>query len=297
MTRLALALLPLALAAPQDQDPDALTLRFGWPHEGQVEVREASLKQAATAEIAYTLRWRPDEADESFVIAYENYRFLSINGQAASTPAVEAVVARIAPLMKAIPRMRISFAGQLVEFLGLDDVFEAVLDELPEDQRNSELEETMRSPAARQLAATAATERWNVWVAGLIGMKTFVGDEWEADIETASNLPGQTLLAVQSFRCLERFADAGADCVRLEMVTRFDPESLKANTLAVAASLGNAFPPEAAESLHLTRMDRVEGVWEIETLRPHRVSTSTLVTSAGEERREEHTYEFDWGAR
>jgi hypothetical protein len=295
MTRLFLALLPLVLGALQDPAADALTLRFDWPHEGHVQVRESSLKNGATAEIAYTLRWRPDESGESFVISYEDYRFLSINGQAASTPAMKAIVERIAPLMKAIPRMRISSAGQLVEFLGLDEVFEAVLDELPEDQRNAELEQTMRSPAARQLAAAAATERWNVWVAGLIGMETFVDDEWEADIETASNLPGQTLLAVQGFRCHERFADAGADCVRLEMGTTFDPDSLKANTLAVAASLGQPVPP--AESLRLTRVDRVEGVWEIETLRPHRVSTSTLVTSAGEERREEHTYEFDWGDR
>ena len=60
-----LALLPLVLVAPQDPDSDALTLRFGWPHEGQVQVREASLKKGATAEIAYTLRWRPDESDES----------------------------------------------------------------------------------------------------------------------------------------------------------------------------------------------------------------------------------------
>ena len=133
----ALVLLPLALTV-QDPEPDALTLRFGWPHEGQVQVRESSLKKGATAEIAYTLRWSPDEQGESFVIAYEDYRFLSINGQAASTPAVKAIVERIAPLMKAIPRMRISSAGQLAEFLGLDEVFEAVLDELPEDQRNLE---------------------------------------------------------------------------------------------------------------------------------------------------------------
>lgn len=290
-----LALLPLALLPSQDPEEDALPLGFGWPLEGAVHVRESSLKKGNTSETAYTLRWKPDESGETFIIAYEEFRFLSMNGMDASSPEMSQMIERLTPLMKAIPRMRISAEGQLVEFLGLDEVFETILAELPEDQRDPDIERMMRSPEARQLAAAAASERWTLWVAGLIGIETYAGDEWEADIETPSKLPGQTLQALQTFRCVRRFEDAGSDCVELRMGTDYDPESLKANTLAVAASLGTPFPPEIAKTLELTRRDRVEGVWEIESLRPHRVKTSTLVTSGGEEQREEHTYVFDWG--
>jgi len=291
-------LLPLLLAVSPQLDgtpePELLTLTYDWPRSGSVAVTESSLKRGTRAKSAYTLRWSPEEGGESVLMEFADFRLLQLNGMDAAAPRLAPMVRRMRPLLEAIPKMRISRAGELIEFVGLDEAIEAVLATVESDESFEELSRSMRSPETRQLVSAKAADRWNVWAASLIGVETFAGEVWEGAIEMPSALEELPVDAVRGFRCLERFEHRGADCVRIEIDTTFDPESMKAMMLEMFRRLGNPAPPEEAAELEVARVDHVEGVWEVATLRPHRVKTTSVITSGPREQREEHEYVFAW---
>lgn len=295
-----LALLLASTSARAQDDEDCFsfpvtTLRSDWPRSGQVAVRETVLENGVRAVTAYTLRWQPDGSGVAFVLGFEDFRLLTIDGRDASEPGVKAVADRLAPRLKVLPRMRISFDGELIELLELDQVIAAVAAEMPRNEETAALEEKLRRPETRRALEAAAAERWNAWGAGFSGLETLgPGYEQETDVEIPGTSPGAVVRGVRRFRLRDAFAYAGTYSAHLQMITDYDPKSLKESLLPVIEGPGVAPAPEGLADLECTRRDRIDGVYVVDRLCPYVVTTTTVITIGAREEREEHEYLFDW---
>ncbi len=298
-------LAPLLLAVPlalqeEATPPEAFTLRFAWPSPGSVHVSEKTRKDGGASTIAYRLDWAPEAEGDAQLFTYREIELLELNGidvKATENPILQQAVRQIQPSLQAMPGMRIGAAGELVEFVGLEEMVDKVVQMLRERQGDAfdeEIARRMRTPESQSLLVNGVAKRWYAWVGQLASVETFAGDEWLGEFAVPGIHPEETVAADFSFHCVERFEHEGADCVRIETQTVFDEDELRAATIAVLQSQGSAVDVEEFEAAVFSRVDRLEGIWELETLRPHCVKTSEEIRTGSEERSEQHEYTFAW---
>ncbi len=304
MRRTSLLALAALGASALAQDPEPPALRFAWPGQDAVPVRETCTKGGQEVEMTYRLRLEPEAGSGGFVVSYEGFEFTSLGGRPAAEPELQLLLPRIAPLFQARPSHRVSADGRFAGVVDLDRTIESLLetysglddlDQVPEAQLDLIRKAFARPEVASTLIDPVETS-WNVWVGDWIGVRIAPGRTSEVEVERPLPIlgPEATIILRVEVACLERLTHRGRDCIRLRSRREPDPERLAETAKAYALASGREIPADALRGL--VPVTRAEGIYEVETLRPHeaRSETTGRASPLGGRDGERAEYVFDW---
>lgn len=296
-------LAPLVLTAvAQEPAPDVTTLRFGWPAEGSVRVREDILKKGRSVETTYVLRWAPIADGSGTVLEYSDYEIVSFGGVPRSDPRLAKVLPQFEALASAMPKFTLDEEGNLTGFIGFEEMIDSVLGLLEErdPELGPKIAELLRQPQMRATMEEKAAETWNAWVGNWIDLEVERGTEevWEVDVEEYGGFVREF-----EYRFGERAEYRGLECVEIAMESVADEALLLRTTLEMLGLIAESVDVELPDELPFARMartDLIEGIFAVDGLRPLEVERSMTVqiwktaNSESEESLESHHYVFEW---
>jgi hypothetical protein len=295
------------VAAPAAPDP-VIALRFAWPREGSVQVKETVRRKGHTAEFSYELAWSPDEQG-GFVMEHRDHRCTGLDGVAIDAATASMMLAASGFEGIGNPRMRISAAGELVELLDMDQFLEPLIGKaieapgIPEEERQ-EIATVMRSEGARSLFEAPSRQQWHAWAGAWCGEVVNPAAPATREEESPSAF-GTTLKSTVRIEADPPATVDGRRQIRLRRATVFDPASLTEAALSMPALAMTA----RAQALHkdeaqrvgrMERQDDLEVLTDPDTLIPLRVlrrSLRTVFDKSGasmETVKEQYLYEFEW---
>lgn len=301
--------LPPAVLPPPAAEP-ALALRFAWPAQGSVRVRETVSRKGHTAEVAYELAWAP-HPEGGFVLEQRDRRWTAIDGVALTEEPTPAQLAAAGLSESVHPRLWIGADGRLQELLDLAAIAEPVVRQAQanpalSDAERQEIATAMQSPAALEMLGAATRQKWQCWVGAWIGAEIAPGAtairEEQLPILQIGSAQARVTMRAQAPEPIE-----GAVLIRLSLDTVFDPESLAAAARAVPAraltAQAQALQQEMVANLgRIERQEHVELLTDPATLMPRQALRRTAMevfdkkgASLGAQT-EEFLYVFEWPA-
>lgn len=298
-----------ALAQRPPGTADTVKLRFGWQPgmTAQIETtrfQEQSSASVDTATRRTSYRMHVASHTDGLLISYTDFVFpdadTSAPGQ--STPIAEQAAA-------IVPKVVVDPAGGFVRIEDVPGV-RARLDTLvtrllsPEDAASAR--EGLTELVTEDALAGLAAQEWNAIVGRWAGRDLVVGEDYGFEEEAALPLiPGAVVAMVSTFSIARRTScdgvAGGSDCVEVRLVSRADPEAVRAilaqftERLLATPGVGIAF-----ESFEME--NEMVIVTEPGTLRPHEVHTSKrmggVFTAQGERgevsQRDVRTYRYTY---
>lgn len=303
---------PVEETAPAPVTPSAsvapIALRFAWPREGSVQVKETVRRKGHTAEFAYELAWTPDEQG-GFVIEHRDHRCTSLDGVAIDAATASMMLAASGFEDIGYPRLRISAEGELVELLDMDLFIQPLISKaleapgIPEEERQ-EIATVMQSDGARSLFEAPSRQQWHAWAGAWRGGEVTPGSPAIHEEESPSAF-GTTLKSTIKITADAPVTIEGRRQIRLHLETVFDPTSLTQAALSMPAlamtARAQALQKAEAERVgRMERRDQLEVLTDPDTLMPLRVlrrSERAVYDKAGasmEAVKEQYLYEFIW---
>lgn len=260
--------------APDPKAPAAAAFTFAWPVPGSVRVEKVGVKRGTTATLRYRLDLQP-AAESTIRVRQLDFEFVAVNGQDATTPAMQEKLASAKALTQAVPDLVIDRAGEYLRIDGLDDMLERFGRFQREQKGQSEAEsqrlmKSMRMPEVTAALQQACSKDWSAWAGAWIGFEVQPGAQAEAVGEVA--LFGATMPAKVTRRH-HGAAEGHPGHVRLSITSLVEgAEAAKALAEAMDALVqkaGNSpIPVGALESIRLET--NLEVITDPKTLRPLR---------------------------
>ncbi len=279
---------------------------FSWPVPGRVRVLEKSDKRGGTATTEYDLVINRAPDGTNLEVRFENFRFVVVNGQDATTPEMKEALGPTAVLASAMPTFLISPEGDYLDAVGMEETIEKTLAFMRESGAAGQdpatiqqVEATMRSPQMVAQMRAKAGDHWMVWVGLWAGVE--LSDGGTVETTTAIPMPdGSTVDAPLTFRHAGQEAGAGGR-VTLEAESILEgEEATRALERAVRSMAGpQGAPPPGQMFASFRREFKARVITDPKTLRPSRATSeaiSRISAVDGEERtqKESHVYEFHW---
>ncbi len=277
---------PPAIRAADLAAAGAVPLRFAWPAQGAVQVRETVRKKGHTAVFEYELRWRPRAAGGCDA-AFGALRCTSMDGAALTAEAAARFLQSAGLGESGLPSLRVDADGQLAALLDLEAWVESALTAMlrgssADAAERARLLATMRSPEALALVQERAAQTWNCWVGAWVGAAVDVGATREARLAApvggAPNVPVNVRFSAAA-------DEQDASLLRLTLDGEFD-----------AAALGAAL----GQNGRIEREDRFEVLTDPASLMPRKALRRFEVRvydAAGTlqgTQKEQHLYAFAW---
>lgn len=279
-------------------------LEFRWGDSGSVAVSELQDRNGTEVEKRYVVRWALDPKDGSRLFEFTDIALASYAGRPPEDPEVAEAIKKVEPLLRAMPKWRISRTGEFQGLADLEASVEGVLavyrgGEGLDPDAERELRAMLNDPATRAKNEVHAKQTWKLWAEDWRGLEIAVGEERESRDE--ATIGGEKVPARVAFRCLGREVDAGADCVKLATITTLEgPVYLAALEKLITASVPrNPDQPDKKWLVSARKETSLSGTWEVATLRPHVATSVTLdiVEVPGalpQSIVQKHVYVFDW---
>ncbi len=305
MIRRTIALLLLAAGTLAAQEEGAFRFTFDWPAPGAVKVTERRVKKSQEAEMTYVLRIAADEAGGGRVVSFEDFAFKTVNGMDASRPELQRALGQAAAMAKHIPTIRCDGRGDFVEFIGFDDTLDAIVRSLVEDggldeAKAADMRRMLDQPKFRQLLVAKSQETWNVWV-GLWNDPEFtVGSV--ATTEGVFSLPGTEVTLPVRFEatCKEVTEAGGTRRARVSIVDSLSAEGEVVQKYLRELLLASGVENPPAALARFGRNTTIEGVFEVETLRPFEIEFRQTIEGGLDDgsiplrQFEERSWRFEW---
>lgn len=305
MTRLALAsLLALAAAAPA-QDDASFRLTFDWAAPSSARVTERRVKKGQEAEMTYVLRIAADEAGTGRIVSFEDFAFKTINGMDATRPELQRPVAQALAMARHIPTVHADLRGDFVEFVGFDEMLDAMARSFVEiegfdESKMTEMRRMLDQPKVRGLLVAKGQETWNVWVGTWNDLSFRTGEPSVVEGEFA--LPGSevTLPLRVEATCKGIEVVDGRRRARVSIADTMTAEGESLNRYLreiLVATGAESAPPDLAR---FQRKTTIEGVFEIETLRPIEIDFRQTLEGGRADgstplrQFDERSYRFEW---
>lgn len=302
MHALALVLLlqtPEAPTQEAEETPPApveeVTLTFDWPATGSVRVDQRhTAENGETARSRFLLFWSPNEAQRGTVVQHTEYEFLGVGQRDMDDPGFRQEAQMFRWLQSSLPEMYVGPDGQVLGFGSWAKTVRDTLAYMRETGATEEqvgyMEETFEQPGYSTATQQNLAQLWHVWVGAFNGQTYPVGEMQETEISQPVPRTEKKIRVQQRIKVEEVAAPGKPRRVRVRLQNLTDPESLKAALLSIGEANVGMQPLEAR--------DEIEGVFEVETLRPLYVRTMTLArwdtVQAPIEQRETREYTFNW---
>ncbi|HSK18567.1 MAG TPA: hypothetical protein VK912_05465 [Longimicrobiales bacterium] len=303
------AMLPESARAQQPPGvADTVKLRFGWQPGMTAQIETTRLQEQRSGSVDTMMqrtsyRMHVAQHDDGILISYTDFTFPDADTTDQQTSIAEQAAA-------IVPKIVVDSAGG---FVSIEDVpgFRARLDTLmtrmlpPEEAASAR--EGLAELVTEEALADLAAQEWNAIVGRWAGRDLVVGEDYGFEEEAALPLiPGAVVKMVSTFGIAGRTScdgkAAGSDCVEIRLVSRADPDAVKAvlaqftEQLLATPGVGIAF-----ESFEME--NEMVLIAEPGTLRPHHVRTSKrmggVFTAQGERgevsQREVRTYRYTYG--
>lgn len=142
---------------------DSPRARFAWGTPCRVRATEMSNKDGNAIKVTFDVVVEPDARTDELRVRLDNYGFLEVNGQDATTPELRAALRDATAAASLVPAMRVTKTG---EFLGVADLEQSinkiienpVLKSVAQDA--AQVREAMLSP---QMLASFTNEMGAIW--------------------------------------------------------------------------------------------------------------------------------------
>lgn len=298
-----LATLAATLALSVAPAPEPITLRFAWPREGKVEVRQHSEKQGKKGGMTYVLHWAPEPDGETMLVEFRDVRLGDLEGVPNDAVGRAAIAGAARAIGSALPKLRVAFDGTLIEVVGYEDTVEVVLDTITEGmdpETVAQLRATMLKPEVAQMVQTATVERWMAWGAQWDTLEVERGEEFVLELDT--ELTGGVVSEL-SITIGETTHHRGVECVEIACSSEADEELLRREYMRALGTLlpdrDGKGPPEHLFPEMSTEQSSL-GIFAAADLRPLEVRTRKkvrVVPAGGADpvvQVEEYRYEFEW---
>ena len=280
------------------------TARFDWPTPGRVIITDTTTMKGRTATSRYMLRILRHEDGQSFRIRHEDYEFLEVEGQDATSERMQKMLGSATAMASAIPDYRITGKGEYAETLDVDEMLDRImpilskqLGESPEQAK--QISQQFQQPEFREMMQNTLSKYWNSWVGAWTGWQTPASQSTEEkSIIKAFGLSLPAKLTTSHHGAVSEMPGY----VRLSLNTAADGpktrdaiQKLFRETPAAADEKAN--PPQIAEARFIRHL---EVITQLESLRPAwaKLEIVSRVRIQGEERAREqverHEYTFDW---
>lgn len=280
--------LPLLQAASQPAPERSLV--FAWPRVGSVHVREEALVAGVRATTSYLLHWAPEPERRAVRVEYGQHELVEVGGTPASDPSLREEVERYRELVRATPAFIVSDLGELLDLANLDEVRRLSVEYArARGMPQAELEayaQAVADPGFELSVRRRVGETWQSWVGLLLAERIRLGGVVERTLEIPVT-DTQTAYSPRRIQAELVPVEGGKPRVAIRMVASLDAEALRLMLSATNTRVEG-----------VSRVDDLDGVWELETMRPIRVHRrTTIVTRVGQVQRtetEEHSYAFSW---
>ncbi len=283
----------IATAIPQDQGFEEVVLTFAWPETGSVRVEARSEIEGNIGETAFVLHWAPDREGRGIVVDHTDYELVRSGDKDASHPSLEWDSKMVRWMNSSLPGIRIDQEGQVAGFTDWKDSVGTTLQFMRNtgatDKQVREMDMMLSQPGFDTGLQQSLVQSWHAWVGALAGQTLPLGEELST--QQTQQIPGVGDIPLKQ-RVLARAVEIEGKPRRVSVViaSQMAPEHLK-RMLAATGQLDRGVEPVDA-------VDTIEGVYEIETMRPIRVRRSSQfrwrVQGEVVDQLEAHDYVFHW---
>ncbi|MFM1871084.1 MAG: hypothetical protein RL398_506 [Planctomycetota bacterium] len=310
-------LLALAAAAQTPPQPDptakepAAPLVFAWPLPATAWVTKVGTKPTGTAKLRYRIDLAAVAADAAepdrpveLRLRQTDFSFVEINGQDATTEAMQKALAQANALTQAVPDVVVDAAGAFVRIDGLDAMITRVTEYMATskgmtEQQRRRIEFSMKAPTMRATLQQSCGDDWNLWVGAWVGTALRPGESLRGEGNLpvlTTTLPGTTTMQHHGE------VEGRPGCVRLTRTVVVEGDEATARFAAAIKKMAAAGgkPPVEFDQLQSMRAElQAEVVVEAATLRPMRATRTKTIRMQveGQEPREQvetATFEFEW---
>ena len=294
-------------SAPLRNTPAPEAPRCQWPVPGSVVVTDTTTKQGRTAKSRYTLRILQHEDGESLRIRHDGYEFLEVEGQDATNPRMQQVLASATAMAAFVPDYRITNTGLYVETIDLEQMLDRMMPTLlargshsPEQAQR--LREQFQTPEFQQLMHTTLAKYWQSWVGAWVAFEVDAGKSVEQPTEIdvhGVNVPATMVLTHHGAATehpghvrLSLRVVAEGPAVREALIKRLAQLQVPDENGQLLAQMQQLAAVHSSRHLEvITRLDTLQPAWA-------RFELVTRVTETGasepREQLERHEYTFDW---
>lgn len=313
-TFVAVACTGLALAQAQEaaaQRGDTVQLRFGWTvGSAQVEstrFQERVAESTDTTAGSAAYRMNVAAVEDGLVISYVDFVFPppTDSSERATLNSLAEQAAAI------VPRFTVDSTGAFVRIHDVESVrleFDSLITRMLAPDEAAAARGMLDTVLSEEALTGLAAQEWNAIVGMWADADLVIGETYQLEEQAdLPMIPGATVPMISEFGIVQRTScdenGTAADCVEIRLVSRPDPEAVKAILAQFMQGLLNApgLGGIAFERLDMT--NELVLITEPGTLRPHRVRISKSVTgvvaAAGERgevtQTEVRTFRYTWG--
>lgn len=275
-----------------DEAAERVLLQFAWPRGSVAEVHEKGTYDGREQERRYRVTWCPQNAGRRRCLTFGDVVFNRLEGEAP---------------FAIYPDLLLSLTGERARLRNWRSSTRHALEILEakgalSDRELEELDRVLRTPEARAIAEAEMGDLWGWWCSSWLGLHLAPGEEttFSGPLPrrfAASEIPETVSRAKRTYRVVRRLFHDGGECVHLTQEVTADPRAARA---LVETSFPELPPEVAREDWTASFVHRNEAYFEIDTMLPHWIHTTTITTLHvdGEERevdRDEVEHTFRWG--
>jgi hypothetical protein len=239
-------------------------------------------------------------------VRIEKFSVVEMDGVDLNDPAQRAELEPVLAASSAIPTMRIGANGQVVGFIGMDEMIEATLEMMKkidgvteDDPKFVSAAKRLRSPAGKAVVTAQSEELWRTWVGLWAGLELAPGKRREG----TTRLPMSDGTTVNAPITLQHHGAVAPGLVRLTATTVFegsDARGAMARILATQEAPPGQPPFDPKMLKSVKREIAIDSTTSPTTLMPKTVRVEKVIavemTNKQDDRRrhEIREYQFDW---
>ena len=276
---------------------------FDWPDDATATVESRVEHGPDTSVMQYDIRLRRVSGAGDFDLEFTNVALVSINGQPANTPEVQAQMGPMRGLLTVLLTLVINKMGHYRDISGIealsDELLKFMPDEMDLDMR-LRFGEFFRSPAMQAKLRARGGDLWNAWVGSWVGHDLSIGETSAGMVPI--NLAGREIEQAVSVDNLG-YDSEYPSAIRLRLVTTTESPALVVSsnpmvrTMATQLARSETYAIEDFKSVKMTTV--IEAVVEPSTLKPQIVERINQVVITHNEGRydrdsEKSRYVFTW---
>ncbi len=282
-----------ALKAHVPAGAPADTIEFGWKAPCEVPVR--SFKYRSDQGSAIT-RMRLDfqARDDGYRLRLRDVAFETFNGQPIDSPELRAQLQQILAMTTAsMPEFLISREGRYTGIVGLEEMVEALLEQLGPDVPESVVA-AMKQPAMLRQLETSISEYWDTWVEAWDGRAIEPG-ETIVEQRRLGLLEGSMVVNLEVEHLGTLDDDPNLRLLRTRQVMEGDAakEMMMAQVRRMAQDTGGPMPADDAIG-SVRRVSTLYVAIDPKGARPYRTRLEKLIEVDDKRRLEVMEWEFDW---
>ena len=263
-------------------------MKFGWPSQGEVKVREKWNRPGQEIVYSYKLVFERNDASGKYTISHRDARVESFNGEAAPTGSENSLMVQSTIVMSGkATKYIVDSGGKLLEipnFNEMIDEFEKVMKGVPwadaeEEKTSKSIIRSMRSDTGKQMMLALASNEWQALIGEWLGFEAPKGEKKDETSELI--IPGADRPLVGKARQINLGnipANPALLHIKLEQ-TIDDPKATEsmAEMLNKLRESSDDTPLPTGDLPRLTMETISEGHFESTTMKPHWVKLEKII--------------------